>query len=78
MTLTFPVRKFAPALTYTVQAAPNLTGPWSDVWWTTQGFTHAQVVGATDLPDRTIVTIRDLQPITAPSRRFMQVRVTEL
>ena len=78
MTLTFPVRKFAPALTYTVQAASNLTGPWSDVWSTSQGFAHTQVVTATDLPDRTFVTIRDLQPITASGHRFMQVRVTEL
>jgi len=78
MTLTFPVRKFVPTLTYTVQAAPNLTGPWTDVWSTSQGFVHAQVVTATDLPDRTFVTIRDLQPITASGHRFMQVRVTEL
>lgn len=78
MTLTFPVRKFAPTLTYTVQAAPNLTGPWTDVWTSAQGFTHARVVTTTDLPDRTIVTVRDLLPIATPGRRFMQVRVTEL
>ena len=78
MTLTFPVRKFAPALVYTVQVASNLSGPWTDLWTTPQGFADAQVVSATDLPDRTVVTIRDILPIATPGRRFMQIRVTEM
>ena len=78
LTLAFPVRKFTgPGFLYTVEAAAALNGPWSAVWTSAQGFAHAQVLAATDLPDRTNVTIRDTTVIAPGTPRFVRLRVTD-
>ena len=77
LTLTFPVRKFTAGLTYAVEAANSPAGPWSVVWSSANGFAHPQVVGTTELPDRTTVTIRDTVAINAAPERFMRLKATQ-
>lgn len=78
LNLTFPVRKLAGSgFLYAVESQNMLTGEWTQIWKSTDGFMHAQVVSSTDQPDRTDVTIRDTAAITAGGRQFLRLRVTE-
>lgn len=77
MTLQFPVRKFTTGLTYIVQANNQLTGTWTEIWNSSQGFSHAQVVSAVDQADRTTVTIKDTVSLGALPQRFLQVKVIQ-
>lgn len=76
-TLTFPVRKFAQDLTYTVEANDTLSGTWTEVWKSSDGFAHARVVSTVDQADRTVLTIQDSLPIESRSKRFMRIRVDQ-
>jgi cyclophilin family peptidyl-prolyl cis-trans isomerase len=75
--LTFPVRKSAPSLSYAVEGNDGLSGPWTEIWKSTDGFVHPQVVTAVDQVDRTVLTIKDTSAIGAVSKRFMRVRAVE-
>ncbi len=77
MTLQFPVRKFTTGMTYSVQANNQLTGTWTEIWNSSQGFAHAQVLSAVDQSDRTVVTIKDNVVIGAFPKRFLQVKVLQ-
>lgn len=75
--ITFPVRKFAPTLAYTVEASESMTsGTWSNLWTSSQGFNASVVTSAVNQSDRTIVTIRDTQPSPPATRRFLRVKLT--
>lgn len=76
LTLTFPVRKFTQGLTYAVEANNGLTGPWTEIWKSANGFGHAQVVSALDQADRTVLTIKDTTAIGA-GKRFLRTRVVQ-
>ncbi len=75
-TLTFPVRKFTQGLTYAVEANDGLSGPWTEIWKSANGFSHAQVVSALDQADRTLLTVKDTNAIGAGTR-FLRVRVVQ-
>jgi len=77
LTIQFPVRKFTTGLTYVVQAQDQLSGTWTDIWSSTQGFAHAQVASALDQSDRTVVTIKDMVAIGSRSSRYLRVKVTQ-
>lgn len=77
LTIQFPVRKFATGLNYVVQANDQLTGTWTDIWSSAQGFAHAQVVSALDQSDRTLVTIKDTAAIGSRTSRYLRVKVTQ-
>lgn len=77
LTLTFPIRKFTSNLSYVVEANNALTGSWTTVWTSSNGFAHAQVVTATDQADRTVVTIKDTAAIGASATRFLRTRVLQ-
>lgn len=76
LTLTFPVRKYTQNLTYAVEANDGLTGPWTEIWKSANGFSHAQVVSAVDQADRTVLTIKDTSVIGA-GKRFLRTRVVQ-
>jgi cyclophilin family peptidyl-prolyl cis-trans isomerase len=76
-TIQFPVRKFTSGLAYVVEANHQLTGTWTEIWHSSQGFTHAQVVSADDQADRTLVTIKDLAAMAGQPARFLRVKVTQ-
>lgn len=72
--ITFPVRKFAANLTYSVEGATTLSpADWAPIWTNTDGFAALPVVGAIDLADRTVVTIRDTAANPAATTRFLRV-----
>lgn len=75
LTLTFPVRKFATDLLYVVEANTQLSGTWSPVWTSADGFVHAQVVSSVDQVDRRVVTIQDTVAIGVDSKRFLRTRI---
>lgn len=77
LALTFPVRKSVSDLTYAVEAADRVEGPWSSLWSSPLGFAHPSVVKAENLADRTVVTIRDTVAKGTVPRRFLRVRVTQ-
>ncbi len=78
LTLTFPVRKLTGSgFLYTVESQSGLTGAWTPVWTSANGFAHAQVVSFTDLSDRTNVIIRDTAAIVSGAPRFVRLRVTD-
>jgi cyclophilin family peptidyl-prolyl cis-trans isomerase len=77
LTLTFPVRKFTQGLSYAVEGGDGLSGPWTEVWKSTDGFAHSQVVTAFDQADRTVLTIKDNAAIGAGPKRFMRIRTVE-
>ncbi len=77
VTLTFPVRKETQGLTYVVEGNDTLSGTWTEIWNSTNGFSHAQVVSAVDQADRTVVTIRDTADIVSQPRRFLRTRVMQ-
>jgi cyclophilin family peptidyl-prolyl cis-trans isomerase len=76
-TIQFPVRKFSSGLSYVVQANVQLTGTWTDIWNSSQGFAHAQVVSAVDQADRTLVTIKDVAAMSDQPARFLRVKVVQ-
>jgi cyclophilin family peptidyl-prolyl cis-trans isomerase len=76
LTLTFPVRKFTQGLTYAVEANDGLTGPWTEIWKSANGFSHAQVMSALDQGDRTVLTVKDTAAIGA-GKRFLRTRVVQ-
>lgn len=75
LTLQFPLRKFATDLRYIVEANPQLSGAWTEVWNSSQGLQHSQVADAADHPDHTMITIRDSIRIGTNSSRFLRLRV---
>ena len=77
LTLTFPVRKFTTGLSYVVEANNALTGSWTIVWTSANGFAHPQVVTAADQADRTMVTIKDTAAIGNSQTRFLRTRVVQ-
>ena len=76
LTLTFPVRKLTQGLTYAVEANDGLTGPWTEIWKSANGFSHAQVMSALDQADRTVLTVKDTAAIGA-GKRFLRTRVVQ-
>ena len=77
LALTFPMRKFTSGLTYTVEAADGLTGPWTTVWSSPYGLSYIQVVGAMDQTDRVMVTIKDTVALGARQKHFMRIRINQ-
>jgi peptidyl-prolyl cis-trans isomerase A (cyclophilin A) len=77
MTLTFPVRKFTQGLTYTVEANDALSGTWTEIWKSSDGFSHAQVVTALNQLDRTVLTVKDTAAMASKQKRFMRIKVTQ-
>ncbi|MCX6866406.1 MAG: hypothetical protein NTV46_09365 [Verrucomicrobia bacterium] len=77
MTLTFPVRNATTGLTYAVEANDGLTGTWTEIWKSTLGFSHPQVVSALVQTDRTVVKIKDTVALGALSKRFLRIRIVE-
>ncbi len=77
LTLTFPVRKFTQGLTYAVEANDNLSGTWTEIWKSSNGFSHPQVLSALDQGDRTVLTLKDISGIGGMPKRFLRTRVTQ-
>ena len=77
LTLTFPVRKSTQGLTYIVEGNDGLSGTWTEIWNSANGFSGAQVVSAVDQTDRTIVTIKDTSVIGVQPKRFLRTRVAQ-
>ena len=77
MTLTFPVRKFTQGLTYAVEANDGLSGTWTEIWKSTAGFIHPQVVSALDQADRTVVTVKDTAALGGRPKRFLRTRIVQ-
>ncbi len=77
LTLTFPVRKSTQGLTYFVEGNDGLSGAWTEIWNSGNGFSHAQVVSAVDQTDRTVVTVKDTFVIGAQPKRFLRIRVVQ-
>ena len=77
LTLTFPVRKSTQGLTYIVEGNDGLSGTWTEIWNSANGFSHAQVVSALDQTDRTVVTIKDTSAIGVQPKRFLRTRVVQ-
>ena len=77
LTLTFPVRKSTQGLTYIVEGNDGLSGTWTEIWNSANGFSHAQVVSAVDQTDRTVVTIKDTSVIGVQPKRFLRTRVVQ-
>ena len=75
--LTFPVRKFTQGLTYALEANNGLSGTWTEIWNSANGFVQAQVVSAVDQADRTVVTIKDTAALSAQPKRFLRVKVVQ-
>jgi cyclophilin family peptidyl-prolyl cis-trans isomerase len=76
LTLSFPVRKFTQGLSYAVEANNGLSGAWTEIWKSADGFAHTQVVTALDQADRTVLTIKDSASI-GTGRRFLRARVIQ-
>lgn len=76
--ITFPARKFAPSLTYSVEASTSLAaGNWTTLWTTADGFGASTVTSAVSQSDRTVLTVRDLDPSSAHLKRLLRVRITQ-
>ena len=74
--ITFPVRKFAANLTYSVEASGTLQpGNWTTIWTSTQGFAVPVVTAAVDQSDRTVVTVRDTVSSSSAAGRFLRAKV---
>ncbi len=76
LTMTFPVRKFTQGLSYALEANNELSGTWTEIWKSSDGFSHAQVVSQQDQADRTVITVKDTAPISGETR-FLRVRVIQ-
>lgn len=77
LTLSFPVRKFTTGLSYVVEANSQPAGPWAQIWSSSDGFNHAQVISAVDQVDRTVVTIKDTAAMGSQQARFLRVRILQ-
>lgn len=77
LTLTFPVRKFTQGLTYAVEANNGLSGSWTEIWKTSNGFSQVQVLSALDQADRTVLTLKDTTPISGSSKRFLRTKIVQ-
>ena len=77
LSLQFPLRKFTEGLVYRVEANHDLDGTWTEIWNSTQGLQHVRVASAVDQNDRTVVTIRDVNPIGTTTRRFLRLKVSQ-
>ncbi len=77
LTLAFPVRKFTTGLSYVVEANNQLTGSWTPVWSSGNGFSHPQVISAVDQADRTQVTIKDTAAIAGQAHRFLRLKLIQ-
>lgn len=77
LTLTFPVRKFTQGLSYVVEANDGLSGAWTGIWKSEDGFSHPQVMTAQDQADRTVVTVKDSAVIGSPPKRFLRTRIVQ-
>ncbi len=77
LTLTFPVRKFTQGLSCAVEANNGLSGTWTEIWKSADGFGHSQVISAVDQTDRTVVKIRDSAAIGGQLKRFLRLRVVQ-
>ena len=75
LTLTLPVRKFTQGLSYVVEANDGLSGTWTEIWKSADGFAHPQVTAAVDQADRTVVTVRDTVAIQTRQTRFLRTRI---
>lgn len=73
----FPIRKFTDGMVYHVEASPSLAGEWTEIWNSSQGFSHPRVLEAIDQTDRTVITVQDIAYIGSTPRRFLRLRVTE-
>ncbi len=76
LTVTLPVRKYTAGLTYAVEVSAALDGPWTAIWTSPEGFTHARVHSAVEAADRTLVTISDSTVIAPNTRRFVRTKIT--
>lgn len=78
--ITFKTRKFAPSLTYIVQASETLLNPdWTDIWNSaTDGYGSPRVTVDQNNADHRVITITDVETIAATeSRRFLRVKVVQ-
>jgi hypothetical protein len=78
--ITFKTRKFAPSLTYIVQASDTLLSPdWVDIWNSaTDGYASPRVTVDQDNADHRVITITDVETIvTGQPRRFLRVKVVQ-
>ena len=76
--ITFPVRKLAPSLTYTVEASTDLVSDsWTTLWTSADGFSASVVSLAVDQSDRTVLTVRDTQASPPATRRFLRVKILQ-
>ncbi len=73
--IVFRVRKHAPTLLYEAQVNGQLTGMWTTVWQSTDGFDGANV-SATDEGDHWLVTVKDNTALTPGNPRFMRIRLS--
>lgn len=73
--IVFRVRKNVPSLLYAVEAHGQLTGMWSTIWESTDGFGAANV-SAVDQGDHWLVTVKDTTALTPGNPRFMRVRLS--
>ena len=74
--ITFPVRKFAANLAYSVEASGTLQpNDWTTIWTSAQGFAVPVVTAAADQPDRTVVTVRDIVSSSSAAGRFLRAKV---
>lgn len=76
-TLTFPVRKFTQGLSYVMEANDGLSGAWTEIWKTSDGFSQSQVVNALDQSDRFVVTIKDTVALGDRPKRFLRTRIVQ-
>ncbi|MCX8495427.1 MAG: peptidylprolyl isomerase [Akkermansiaceae bacterium] len=77
LTITFPVRKFTQGLSYAVEASDALSGSWTEIWKSADGFASSRVVSAVEQADRTILTVKDLVFMSGQAKRFMRVKVAQ-
>lgn len=77
LTLTFPLRKATTGLSYMVEANDGLSGMWSEIWKSADGFSHAQVLSALDESDRTVLTIKDVVALGAQPKRFLRIKLVQ-
>lgn len=74
-TLAFKVRKLA-GITYTVEGASSLGGPWTTIWTTADGLSDDNIITNVDQPDHNFIIVRDSVAHDANTPRFLRLRVT--
>jgi cyclophilin family peptidyl-prolyl cis-trans isomerase len=78
LAVAFSVRKGAADVVIRVEAANSPEGTWTEVWNSTQGFGHAQVVSAANEGESTDLVVRDTAVLGSAGARFLRVRVERL